>query len=192
VPLASLIKYISELLLMRTLFSVLLVFGICTNSWAEQNNSGNAQISPKPVVETDNQAEIKSTVTFKSLAQMDELIELGVPALALSLLEDEQEKRPQFTADWYTFEYKRILLLSALEQWSQIIERTQWLFDTAIANKQITRKIGLWFETQQVMANIQLKNSELALDQLQHLLWGTTAAHRDPSLPAVWRQLDKC
>lgn len=174
---------------MRILFSVLLVFVICTSSRAEQNNPAASTPVTEPVPQPVLQAEKKTTVTFESLAQMNELIELGVPSLALSLLEREQEKREQFTADWYAFEYRRILLLSALEQWQKIIERTRWLFDTADANKQITRKIGLWFETQQVMANIQLKNSELALDQLQSLLWGTEAAHRDSSLPAVWRRL---
>lgn len=174
---------------MRILFSVLLMFVVCASSRAEQNNPAASTPVTEPVTQPALQAEKKTTVTFESLAQMNELIELGVPALALSLLEREQEKREQFTADWYAFEYRRILLLSALEQWQQIIERTSWLFDTADANKQITRKIGLWFETQQVMANIQLKNSELALDQLQSLLWGTEATHRDPSLPAVWRRL---
>ena len=174
---------------MRILFSVLLMFVVCASSRAEQNNPAASTPVTEPVTQPALQTEKKTTVTFESLAQMNELIELGVPALALSLLEREQEKREQFTADWYAFEYRRILLLSALEQWQQIIERTSWLFDTADANKQITRKIGLWFETQQVMANIQLKNSELALDQLQSLLWGTEAAHRDPSLPAVWRRL---
>ena len=174
---------------MRILFSVLLVFVVCASSRAEQNNPAASASVTEPVPQPVLQAEKKTTVTFESLAQMNELVELGVPSLALSLLEREQEKREQFTADWYAFEYRRILLLSALEQWQKIIERTRWLFDTADANKQITRKIGLWFETQQVMANIQLKNSKLALDQLQNLLWGTEAAHRDPSLPAVWRRL---
>lgn len=174
---------------MRILFSVLLVFFVCTSSRAEQNNPTASSPITKPVTQSALQADKKNTVTFESLAQMNELIKLGVPALALSLLEREQEKREQFTADWYAFEYRRILLLSALEQWQQIIERTQWLFDTTDANKQITRKIGLWFETQQVMANIQLKNSGLALEQLQNLLWTTEVAHRDSSLPAIWRRL---
>lgn len=174
---------------MRLLFSMILVLAVHTSSWAEQNNQTTSPSATAAVVSTANQTEHRSTLTFESLAQMNELIGLGVPALALSLLDSEQEKREQFTADWYAFEYKRILLLSALERWPQIIERTQWLFDTAIPKRHITRKIGLWFETQQVMANIQLKNSDLALNQLQSLLWTTEAEHRDPSLPAVWRQL---
>ena len=63
------------------------------------------------------------------------------------------------------------------------------MFDTAIDKKQITNKIRLWFETQQVMARIQLKQSELALDQLQRMLWRTDAEDRDPALPAIWRRL---
>lgn len=166
---------------MRILFSVLLVLVVSTNSWAEQNEPTDKA----PV----NNAEKEQSVTFKSLAQMNELIDLGVPALALSLLDEEQKKRPPFTADWYAFEYKRILLMAALDQWQQILDRTQWLFDTSIPEKQITHKIRLWFETQQVMARLQLKQSEQALNQLQGLLWDTSPEQRDPSLPAIWRRL---
>ncbi len=129
------------------------------------------------------------SVSFQSLAQMNELIELGVPALALSLLEEEQKKRNTFTADWYAFEYKRILLLAALERWQKLIDRTNWLFDTAVPDRQITNKIRLWFETQQVIARLQLKQSEEALSQLQYLLWSTKAEERNRSLPTIWRRL---
>ena len=186
---------------MRVIFSVLLIFGICAKSWAEQNSSSTSEPVKKsasaPVTapatpapeKTSSPVENKQSVTFKSLAQMNELIELGVPALALSLLDDEQKKRPAFSADWYAFEYKRILLMSALERWQALIERTQWLFDTAKKERHITRKIRLWFETQQVIARLQLKQSEQALNQLQHMLWDTAPAHRDPSLPVIWRRL---
>lgn len=160
-----------------------------SNSWAEQGNSPTT-ISPSVAVKSsENSAENKASVSFESLAQMNELIELGVPALALSLLEDEQKKRQQFTADWYSFEYKRIVLLSVLENWEQLIERTQWLFDTVIPERQITQKIRSWFETQQVIAKLQLKQSEQALKQLQNLLWSTESKYRDQSLTVVWRRL---
>ena len=184
---------------MRILFSVLLVLGIFTNTWAEQVNSPVAApvpAAPKPTptpTPTPNNpstaVDKERSVTFESIAQMDELIKLGVPALALSLLEDEQEKRPAFSADWYAFEYKRILMLAALERWKALIERTQWLFDTANKDWQITKNIRLWFETQQVIARLQLKQSEQALNQLQHLLWNTDPETREPSLPVVWRRL---
>jgi len=193
---------------MRILLFVLL-FCLCASSWAELNNSSAKSSAVSPVSSSatseskapttaaasissnspGSKAEKKQLVTFESVAQLNKLIELGVPALALSLLEDEQEKRRQFTADWYAFEYKRIVILSALERWQQVIDRAQWLFDTAIPGRHITSKIRLWFETQQVIARLQLKQSELAMDQLQNLLWRSKAEDRDPSLPAVWRRL---
>ena len=185
---------------MHILFSVLLVFVLYTNSWAEQNDPGNASgngssdsispdsSSPDNSRSGDN-ADNAQSVTFKSLTQMNELIALGVPGLALSLLQEEQDKRPPFTAEWYAFEYKRIILMTALEQWSQILERIQWLFDTAVPDRQITHRIRLWFETQQVMAKLQLKQSAQALSQLQDLLWDANPDQRDPSLPAIWRRL---
>jgi len=187
---------------MRILIFTFLLLGVSTNSLAEQDNSpvnvssgsgANAQDQPQSGTPQEKPSSDKAgrgqSVTFKSLKQMDELIDLGMPALALNLLEDEQIQRPAFSADWYAFEYKRILLLSALERWQQVIERTQWLFDTAAKERHITKKIRLWFETQQVIARLQLKQSEQALEQLQHLLWDTDEEHRDPSLPVVWRRL---
>ena len=179
---------------MKTLFSAVLMsalmFGAPVSGRAEPSEQPVETNVSKPAEQTETRrVETTQSVTFKSLAQMNELIELGVPALALSLLEDEQKKRPAFSADWYTFEYKRILLLAALERWQQLIERTQWLFDAAEKNGHITRKIRLWFETQQVIARLQMKQGEQALDQLQHLLWNTSPEYRDASLPVIWRRL---
>ena len=180
---------------MRILISAVLALAFIGNGWAEQSNITKEKAEsakPAPAQHSASQGAVsqdEQSVTFKSLEQMSELMALGVPALALSLLEDEQAKRPNFTVDWYSFEYKRIVLLSTLEQWQQLIERTQWLFDTTVINKQITKKIQLWFETQQVMARIQLKQSEQALAQLQKMLWSTETEDRNSSLPAVWRRL---
>ena len=179
---------------MKTLFSAVLMsalmFGAPVSGRAEPSEQPAETSVSKPAEQAETRrVETTQSVTFKSLAQMNELIELGVPALALSLLEDEQKKRPAFSADWYTFEYKRILLLAALERWQQLIERTQWLFDAAEKNGHITRKIRLWFETQQVIARLQMKQGEQALDQLQHLLWNTSPEYRDASLPVIWRRL---
>ncbi len=189
-------------ILLHVIMALLLASVASTSSWAEQDkvpakppvSADTSQEKPSQVEASQDQTSGKSTdknqsVTFKSLNQMNELVDLGLPALALNLLEDEQKKRPEFSADWYAFEYKRILLLSALEHWQQVIERTQWLFDTAAKERHITKKIRLWFETQQVIARLQLKQSEQALEQLQGLLWNTEAEHRDPSLPVVWRRL---
>ncbi len=179
---------------MKILFSALLMtaltLGVSVHGRAEQGEPSSGKKVSVPAVSAEKkQVKKEQSVTFKSLAQMNELIELGVPALALSLLEDEQKKRPAFSADWYSFEYKRILLLAALERWQTVINRTQWLFDTARKSHHITKKIRLWFETQQVIARLQLKQSAQALNQLQHLLWDSEAEYRDASLPIIWRRL---
>ena len=184
---------------MRLSIFVFLFIGLVASSWAGQ---GSITASEKTATEqttaeraaTERPANKrpvtkKSSVTFESLKQMNELIDLGVPALALSLLEDEQKKRRQFTPDWYGYEYKRILILSSLEQWPQVISRTQWLFDTAVPDRHITEKIRLWFETQQVIAKLQLRKSEDALFQLQQLMWLSNIEYRDVSLPIIWRRL---
>ena len=174
---------------MRILISVLLVLGFYSAGWAEQNEpaatSSISILDDAPAYDGEKSA----SVTFESLAQMNELVKLGMPALALSLLDDEQKKRQQFTADWYSFEYKRILLLASLERWQQLITRAQWLFDTARREGHITKKIRYWFETQQVIAKLQLKQSQQALGQLQTLVWTSTAENRDASLLPLWRRL---
>jgi tetratricopeptide (TPR) repeat protein len=198
---------------MRIQSSVLVVLVLSFNSFADpgykqQSASDDNPAQAAAVVSTDTSNKTaavttvttraepskkvgnnKQSVTFESLEQLNQLIEVGVPALALSLLEDEQKKREQFTADWYSFEYKRIVILSSLERWQQVIDRVRWLIETTIPGRNITSKIRLWFETQQVIARLQLKQSELALDQLQKLLWHSSSKNRDPSLPVVWRRL---
>ncbi|HHO59947.1 MAG TPA: hypothetical protein ENJ64_06855 [Thiotrichales bacterium] len=129
------------------------------------------------------------SITFRSLAQLNELIEAGVPALALSLLEEEQRRRPAFTADWYAFEYKRIVIYSAMSDWDMLEKRVNWLLETAIPEKQITQKIRLWFETQQVIARLQSGQPQKALRQLQFLIWNNDVSKIDHSLPPIWRRL---
>jgi len=174
---------------MRYFISMILFFFFVFSNWAQAEKIQQQAVKDKVEATQENAVSQASAITFQSLQQMNKLIELGMPALALSLLDEQQQQRREFSADWYSFEYKRVLLLAALERWQALIDRTQWLFDSAKANGQITTKIQLWFETQQIMARIQLKQNEPALAQLQAMLWQTTAQQRHPSLPAVWRRL---
>lgn len=128
-------------------------------------------------------------IVFRSLAQLNDLIEAGVPALALSLLEAEQKKRPPFTADWYAFEYKRIVIYSAKNDWLKLDDRVSWLLNTAQPGRQITEKIRLWFETRQVIARLRSGQAEKALQQLRVLVWQNNPASIDKSLPSIWRRL---
>ncbi len=130
-----------------------------------------------------------TTLAFRSLHQLATLIETGLPELALSLLEREQEKRPVFSAEWYAFEYKRADILGAGQHWRQLDQRIDWLLATARPGRQITRKIRLWFETRQIIARLRLDQGEQALQQLRRLIWTQAPEAIDASLPSIWRRL---
>ncbi|MDH5711057.1 MAG: hypothetical protein OEZ15_05275 [Gammaproteobacteria bacterium] len=136
------------------------------------------------------------SVVFVSLEQMDELVQLGLPSLALSLLSQEQKKWPVYSPDWYAFERKHISLLSTLEDWQAVIDRTRLLLKEAEPGRQITRQIAHWFQTQQVIAQLRLGQAEQALIQLRGLLWhsdkpetGTLSEPVSSDLVALWRRL---
>ncbi|MFC1589160.1 hypothetical protein ACFL3P_02700 [Pseudomonadota bacterium] len=139
----------------------------------------------------------ESPVAFKSLEQMDELVRLGLPALALRLLSQEQKNWPVYSQDWYAFERKRISLLSAVEDWQGVIDRTELLLKQAVSGQQITEQIAHWFQTQQVIARLRLGQAEQALAQLRNLLWRPSQTTTGPvtsepvssDLIALWRRL---
>jgi len=149
----------------------------------------------KAVIEKNAQAEqplqktAKSAIVFQSLSQLNELIHAGLPSLALGLLNVEQKKRPAFTASWYAFEYKRIVIYAAKHDWSTLVKRVSWLLTTAVPGEQITEKIRLWFETQQIIARLHSGQAEKALQQLRRLIWTQDVTHIDKTLPALWRRL---
>jgi len=144
----------------------------------------------EPVFELDT--EDHSPVAFQSLEQMDELVDLGMPALALSLLIQEQKKWPAHSSDWYAFERKRIVLLLALNDWQQVVDRTELLLTADDSNQQIPGQIYHWFSTQQVIARLRLGQAEQALTQLRALLWHLPAANplsNHSDIIALWRRL---
>jgi hypothetical protein len=132
---------------------------------------------------------IQSPVVFQSLEQMDELVELGMPALALRLLKQEQQHWPIYSPDWYAFEQKHIVLLSAVDDWQSVITRTETLLTNAKPGEQITEEISRWFISQQIVAWLKLRQPEKALSQLRALLWNADNPVNDSDLIALWRRL---
>lgn len=133
-----------------------------------------------------------SPVAFQSLGQMDELVQLGVPALALRILSREQKKLPIYSPDWYAFERKHISLLGALDDWQKVIDRIESLLTQTIPSKKIEMHMYQWFSTQQVIARLRLGQAEKALSQLRNLLWSsstTKAASKNSEIIALWRRL---
>ncbi len=194
---------------------ILLLYFICIPLYAENNPAGtvvpaqkkvrhiivvqqkNKNLQVEKTIPVDGntvrvktpQKDVKQSIVFQSLGQLNEMMEDGVPELALSLLETEQKKRPAFTADWYPFEYKRIVIYAAMHHWSALDKRVSWLMLSTSSGKQITEKIRLWFETQQVIARLQDGQAKKALQQLRLLIWNHDADQINKSLPAVWRRL---
>ena len=133
-----------------------------------------------------------SPVAFQSLEQMDELVQLGVPALALRMLSREQKKLPIYSPDWYAFERKHISLLGALDDWQKVIDRIESLLTQTIPSKKIEMHMYQWFSTQQVIARLRLGQAEKALSQLRALLWSSStakAASKNSEIIALWRRL---
>jgi len=122
---------------------------------------------------------------FKNI---DELVALQVPGLALSYIKREQPAyQPDQPIEWLFWEQKRIELLAYTRQWLVLIERVD-----AQREKLNTVKVATadrnWFLTEQVKARIQLKDYDAALKQLRKLLW--TASPRVASrILANWRRL---
>ena len=145
--------------------------------------------SAAPENTTQPQPQKKSALAFQSLEQMDELSRLGMPALALRLLTQEQQHWPVYSSDWYIFERKRISLLSAIEDWQAIIDSTEKLLSNALPGKQISEPISQWFMTQQIIARLQLRQPEMALAQVRKLLWNASDVNADSSPVALWRRL---
>jgi len=164
----------------RILFRVVLILPLVMLS------SAALQATPAPV--TTKADKKNPLLSYESLSQMDEMVALGMPALALRLVQQEQPLWPKYSPDWYAFEYKRITLLTSTQQWQQLIKRTQSLINTAAKDSHITRDIKQWFITQQIIARLQLQQSEQALQQIRELLWNQKA-DTESAVIALWRRL---
>lgn len=172
----------------RLFISLVLVF-ITAISGAYAEEAEPVQLEAVFELDTPEQ----SPVAFHSIEQMDELVSLGLPALALRLLVNEQKNLPPYSPDWFNLEHKRISLLWLLEDWQAVVDSTTLVLKEAIPGEQISTQISQWFETQQIMANLRLGQAEKALSQLRHLLWSSpqpqAKTKADSDMIALWRRL---
>ncbi len=129
----------------------------------------------------------EESVSFKSIEQLNELTQIGLSGLAMRMIEQQQKIYPEFTVDWYAFEFKHIETLSALERWQDIIDRTDQLLAKAEPGQQITPKIAAWFRSQKAIALLRLGEGEQALTEARTLLWEGKGEDRDRT--AFWRRL---
>jgi hypothetical protein len=129
----------------------------------------------------------EQSLAFRSLEQVSELTQIGLSGLAMRMIEQQQKLYPEFTPDWYAFEFSYIETLSALERWQDIIDRSDQLLAKAVPGKQITPKIAGWFRSQKAMALLKLGEAEQALNEARSLLWEGRGEDRDRT--ALWRRL---
>ena len=153
----------------------------------------SAPIKPMPLVDgrlTPDQpaAGEEAARAQRSIAQLDELIELGLPATALSIINQNQQAARPYSPDWYRFERKRISVLTLLEDWPQIIERTRDLLGDSQRVARLPQPVSDWFLTQQAIALVRSGQAEAALRVLRRLIW-SPARYERGALFALWRQL---
>ena len=107
--------------------------------------------------------------------------------LAMRMIEQHQQDYPEFTPEWYDFEFAYVQTLASLERWQDIIDRSDQLIARAIPGQQITPNIVAWFETQKAIALLKLGEPEQALNLSRKLLWEGKGKDRDRT--ALWRRL---
>jgi hypothetical protein len=132
-------------------------------------------------------AEQGDSLAYQSLEQLSELTDIGLSGLAMRMIEHQQKQYPEFSPEWYAFEFKYFQTLSALELWQEIIDRADKLLDRAEQGQQITAKITQWIESQQAIAWLQLGEAEQSLQLTRRLLWQAAGENRDRT--AFWRRL---
>ncbi len=166
--------------------------GLLFSHWlAAQTGDGDATDT---TVAASDQSQARSSEDFIEemrrvhFKNIDELVALQVPGLALSYIKREQPAyQPNQPIEWLFWEQKRIELLAHTRQWSTLIERVDTQQEKINTIKVATADRN-WFLTEQVRARIQLKDYQAALKQLRELLW--TASQRVPSRTlANWRRL---
>ena len=132
-------------------------------------------------------AEQSESLAYQSLEQLSELTEIGLSGLAMRMIEHQQKLYPEFSSEWYAFEFKYFQTLSALERWPEIIDRADQLLERANQGRQITAKISQWIESQKAIAWLQLGEAEQSLQLTRRLLWQGKGDNRDRT--AFWRRL---
>lgn len=144
------------------------------------------------------QAEEKTTDKSENQFQeIDDLISLGVPNLALRLLKKRQPSLIENNQDhWLLWEKKRIQLMFKLQHWALLVERINansnlW-GEQGSSSKEINIDISKddinWFKIQQIKAHLQLGNNSEALSLLQRVLWYVDE-YTDSSVIAMLRRL---
>ena len=138
-------------------------------------------------------AQTQNSISAQSFIEIDELVSLGAPGLALRILDEKQPALIDVTLyDWLPWQKKRLELLQKLRDWSGLVEQVNSMSDLwAMNDLQIDAPIVRykeWFQTQQIKAYLQLGQEAQALALLQQLLWHADEFVESDDV-AKWRRL---
>ena len=124
-------------------------------------------------------------VHFKNI---DELVDLRAPELALSYIKREQPKyNENEPTEWLYWEQKRLSLLQYMQRWKLINARVSKQREKLNTFKIATADRN-WFLTQQLRALIKLKKYDEALSKTRLLLWNANDLVRTNTY-AAWRRI---
>lgn len=140
------------------------------------------------VSERDQSIQQREEIRNAHFKNIDELVELRAPGLALNYVRREQtEYNKDDPVEWLYWEQKHISLLSYTLQWELLDQRVNQQVEKLLTPKVATADRN-WFLTEQIRALIQLKKYPLALKKLRTLLWNTTELTKTTTI-ARWRRL---
>jgi hypothetical protein len=180
---------ISALLCLLTT-AVLAAEPVASAPVAEAHSAQQLQSSPADADTDKLESAVASSVPvddFRSLQQMDELTQIGMPGLAIRLITQRQAAQPEFSPDWYALEFKAIHTLASMQRWQTVIDRAQHVLDRAEPGRQITPRLRDWLRTQQSIAMLKLGKAQPALQQVRDMLWNSNTGESERI--ALWRRL---
>jgi hypothetical protein len=135
--------------------------------------------------ESEEKKLAERTVHFKNI---DELVSLRAPELALSYIKREQPVyNKNDPAEWLYWEQKHIALLKYMQQWEAIDLRINEKMQNLLSTKVATADRN-WFITTQLLALVELKQYSLALSKTRKLLWNASSLVRTDTY-AAWRRI---
>jgi len=140
------------------------------------------------VSEQDQIIQQREKIRNNHFKNINELVELRAPGLALNYVRREQAAYNQDDpTEWLYWEQKHISLLSYTQQWELLDQRVNQQLEKLRVPKVATADRN-WFLTEQIRALIKLKKYPIALKKLRALLWNTTGLTKTTTI-ASWRRL---
>ena len=145
----------------------------------------------QPLHAENNQSEAEERIQAQlefHFKNIDELVALHAPGLALSYIKREQpEYNKEDPVVWLYWEQKRISLLKYMRHWKALDQRVTEQLENLSSFKVATTDRN-WFLTAQLQALIELKQFSEALAKTRQLLWNASSLVRANTY-AAWRRI---